>query len=247
MNLRRVSVYRPRRLRAFGAAVLVSLFSAYVAAQPPEAETFREHHYKLQHQPVSEALRFIQDLGLLSPESKVSVGLASNTLVVFDRASSVRKIVDLLEEFDHPPLRLEIEIMILRASRAMTTASGNPLSPAPDVVTKLRGTLRYNEYAILASETLTSQEGHDVTYQVGHEFLVRFKIGTITPKKHVAEKELRLSAFQIERRSRSLIDELEHNVTVTLGEPTAYAFARDPSADNALVVALTFRSIEAEK
>ena len=127
---------------------------------------------------------------------------------------------------------------IVRATR--TTISGAPVqSDLPEPLTKrLRALLPYDNYYGQAQARLSSREGEAVTYALGGEYEVRFRLGTIV------EQRVRLSSFRILRRTeerRTGTALIHTNLILPLEQTTSFVLARTEESREALMVVLTLR------
>lgn len=221
-------------LGAFGATA--------AAAQPaPRAEVFA---YTFEHQPAEEALVLIRSL--LSPAGTVELQAGGRAVVVRDTGEVVARVAEMLERFDHPPRAMRLDIHLLRAVAA---GQGGGENVPEEVVRVLRQHLRYDHYAILGSVGLTSLEGQAVTYALGDDFDVSFRLGTV-----LAGQKLRLHDFRITRRPPRLTAananksrqpaprELLHtHLNLWRDKQFALVLSQESAQDQALMVAITFR------
>ena len=114
--------------QAVGCLVLL----AAVLSSPPmlaqaRIETLETKAYSMVYQPAREALALVEPM--LSARGSVELRLVTNILVVRDHPTTIRKIEVLLEDFDHPPYKLEMRLHLLRASQA-------PIGSDPEENTK---------------------------------------------------------------------------------------------------------------
>ncbi|MEM6456157.1 MAG: hypothetical protein AAF772_13760, partial [Acidobacteriota bacterium] len=191
----------------------------------------------------------------------------SNTIVVRDRPEIVQQIVALLDAFDRPPRPLRFEIHILRAAQdggelaaggadAPTIAA--PAGSAPRRVTptmgvpsafvdRLRGVLRYADYTLLARAALTSSEGERVTYDLGDDYRVAFRLGSV-----LGERRVRVEDFRITRRPPGAVSAnkgrrpspeelLRTHLNLWIGKPLAFVLSSGDDGAPALLVAISAR------
>ncbi len=200
-----------------------------------EAETQVRHAFALQHQRADDALEWMQ--GEMSPRGTIELQRATNTLVLRDRSSVIEHLLALLREFDHPRRQIEFEIFILEASRR---GSGDPRSELPAQLTdELGNWLAFTSYRLLGEGQFEATEGEEVRYEIGTEFRLGFRVGTV-----LLDRRLKLYGVEIERSRSALLDERVFNghLNVWVGKPLVLALPYRGSDATGLVVAVTVRS-----
>jgi Bacterial type II/III secretion system short domain len=221
--------------RTFASSLLL-LFLASGAARAQGGEIIM-HAYKLKYRRATEAIALVSSL--LSPRGTVELQPATNTVVIRDTVASVNKIIPVLNQYDLPARPLTLELYIVRASRS---AVSPPVarSNLPDEMTReLRQMLPYDNYDLQARAQLTSLEGQAVTYVVGGEYEVGFRVGAVQGGQWI-----RLSDFRISRRAEHKVDQLlvrGKSLNLIFGKTMFVGLARDESSAAALMVALTMR------
>lgn len=221
----------------------IALAPALLAQPSGVPEDLVLHAYTFKHQPAAEALELVRPL--LSKRGTVELQPAGNTLVVRDVGAAIKRIVPVLLAYDHPPQPLGLEIIIVRASRSDGSASAPPRSGLPEGITRrLRAALNYDNYDIQARAYLSTTEGQSVTYGMGKEFEVSFRLGTL-----IDERRIRLSDFQVARRApsgppRPLI---QTTVNLWLEQPMSLGFARNEASREALMVVLNLKNGDARR
>src|ERR1700688_4063639 len=85
--------------------------------QPREADELVLHAYALRYQQAIEAIPLIQPL--LTGRGTLELQPGGNTLVIRDTGSALARIVPVLRGFDHRAQPLKVEILIVRAMRAV--------------------------------------------------------------------------------------------------------------------------------
>lgn len=208
----------------------------------PRRDTSAEpqlHAYTLQHRKASDAISLV--FPLLSQRGTVELQPATNTLVIRDTQAALGRIIPVLRNYDHPSRPLDLEIYIVRAFKS--SVSGGPPgvhSDLPDPITRrLRAMLPYDVYEVRAQARLGSREGQAVTYALGGEYEVSFRLGTLLEGQRV-----RLSDFRILRRTqeRRLGSPLIHsNLVLALEQTTSFALTKNEESKEALVVVMTVR------
>lgn len=221
---------------------VVLLWGAMVACSLPAQMIRKEgelvlHAFTLRHKPATDAIQLV--FPLLSKRGTVEAQPATNTLVIRDSPAALSRIIPALRGYDHPSRPLSLEIYIVRALRS--AVSGAPTqSDLPEGLTRrLRALLPYDVYQVQAQARLSSREGEAVTYALGGEYEVSFRLGTIVDGRRV-----RLSSFRVLRRTeeRRAGSPLIHtNLNLPLEQTTSFGLARTEDSQEALMVVLTLR------
>lgn len=232
---------RPR-LALAGVLGLLAILAPFAAAmaQDGEAEAGRPgplvlHAYTLRYQPASEAVALIFEL--LSERGTVELQPGGNTVVIRDTRPALQRILPVLTAFDHPAREVRLDVQIVRATAGpggVGTASGLPES----LVRRLRELLRYQSFDLVATASLVTMEGEEVTYEIGQEYAVTFRTGTL-----MDDQRIKLQGFRLDRRRAG--EEggalVETNLNLWPAEPMVLGLARKESSDSALMVVLTLQ------
>jgi hypothetical protein len=220
---------------------VASCLSAQAQAPGPREVVLRAYTFK--HQRASEAVSLVYPL--LSPRGTVELQPAGNTLVIRDVQGAINRIVPVLRNFDHPVEPLRLEVFVVRASRAPAVSPQVRRSELPDWLTKrLHDVLAYDVYEMRAQAQLIGVEGQWVTYELGPEFKVSFRFGTLLEGQRV-----RLSNFRISRRAegRPTTNLLQTNLTLWLDQTMSLGLAKNEASREALMVVLTLREGESSR
>lgn len=222
---------------------------AGVRPAPPAARGARPgalvlHAYRFKHQTASEAVALVHPM--LTDFGTVELQPRGNTLVIRDTAESLASILAALREFDHPARPLRLELLIVRASR---TAVSPPMqrSDLPEELTRrLRSLLPYDSYELEAQAQLSTEEGQSAVFEMGGDFQVSFRLGTLAPDGRV-----KLSGFQVTRKgaaARKAAPNLIHtNLNLWLDKTVSLGLAKSESSREALMLVLTLRRDEARR
>jgi hypothetical protein len=197
------------------------------------------HAYAFKHQRASDAIALVHPL--LSTRGTLELQPGDNTLVIRDSATALARILPVLRGFDHAPRPLRLDILIVRASRS---AVSPPLrhSDLPEELTRqLHDLLGYDSYAIEARAALQSLEGEGVTYELGAEYQVSFKLGTILPQRRVRLTDFAVMRRQPRRAAQVLI---RTNMNLSLDHTMSLGLAKSEASREALMVVLTVREGE---
>lgn len=221
--------------------VLILLWSALLAAPLP-AQVLRKdgelvlHAFTLRHRAATEAFQLV--VPMLTKRGTVELQPATNTLVIRDTPVALGQIIPALRRYDRPSQPLTLDVYIVRATRS--TVSGAPSqSDLPEPLTKrLRALLPYENFFGQAQARLSSREGEAVTYALGGEYEVSFRLGTIV------QGQVRLSDFRIARIAelrRTGMSLFQATLILPLDQTTSFVLARNEDSHEALMVVLNLR------
>lgn len=218
-------------------------------AEPPEPLKVRAH--TLEHRATDEVIEQVRPL--LSPRGTVEEQPQQRTLVIRDTAASIDEILALLESLDNPPRSLRFDIQVIRAGIEPPPTQHSVISPAQlqppeadlpeELIERLRNFLRYEDFRILARAGVSSKEGEEVTYSLGDEYEVSFRLGNV-----LAEQRLKLESFRIREKipqsankGRRLEprDLFHATLNVWLDRPFTLVLAQDGLRQEALMVAIS--------
>lgn len=228
---------------------VVSLLSVAPILGQEQVETLELHAYRLEHQSAREARGVVESL--LSDRGTVELDRATNTLILREEPSTLSKILPFLRDFDHPPRLMRIDIHILRTHRHRIS----PVLPSDDLpkhlVEGLGKMLRFSSYRLLAQARLTSREGERVHYELGGDYEVDFRVGTV-----LLDQRIRLRGFRVRAKEHAAAAAsasgtepkrlFYSDLNLWLDQTLALGFAQDEASDRSLVVAITCTQIEPE-
>lgn len=205
------------------------------AAGNPEDEPVL-HAYAFKHQRASDAIALVHPL--LSPRGTVELQPGDNTLVIRDGAATLAKIIPLLRAFDHPPRPLRLDILIVRASRSAVSPQMTHSELPEELTRRLHELLGYDSYEIAARAALQTLEGEAVTYEMGSEYQVSFRMGTVLPQSRVRLTEFEVMRRQSKRPAQVL---LRTNMSLSLDRTMSLGLAKSEASREALMVVMTVR------
>lgn len=214
--------------------------ASMLSAQPQGEIVVRA--YTFQHQRASEALALVHPL--LSPRGAVELQPAGNTLVIRDVQAAVNRILPVLRGFDHPPRPLRLEIFVVRASKTVVSPQVHR-SDLPEVLTqRLRDLLGYHVFEKQAQAQLSGVEGQSVVYELGTEYKVSFRFGSLQDGQRS-----KLVNFRISRRGDGRAESalLHAHLNLWLDQPLSLGLARNEESREALMLVLTLREGEAPR
>lgn len=206
-------------------------------AQPPRTDDLVLHAYTMKYRQASDAISLV--FPLLSQRGTVELQPATNTLVIRDTRAALTRIVPVLRSYDRPSRPLKLDIYIVRAVR--TAEPGSQVmtrSDLPEPLTRrLRALLPYDVYAVQAQAQLESWEGQAVTYALGGEYEVSFRLGTLLDGQRVRLSDFRVLRHTDEHRNGAPL--IHTNLVLTLEQTTSFGLARTEESREALLVVLT--------
>jgi hypothetical protein len=215
------------------AVLLASACAAQApAATPSQGGDLVLHAYTMRYRQASDAISMV--FPLLSQRGTVELQPASNTIVIRDSPAALGRIIPVLRSYDHPSRPLNLDIYIVRAIRS----PGVVRSDLPEPLTRrLRALLPYDVYEVQAQAQLASREGQAVTYALGGEYEVSFRLGTLVDRQRI-----RLSNFRVLRRTeehRAGSPLIHTNLLLTLEQATTFGLARTEQSSEALMIVMT--------
>jgi hypothetical protein len=226
-----------RIIASFLAAVFLA---AALGAQAQDTDELGVNAYTFKYLRAGEALPLVSTL--LSKRGTVELQPATNTLVIRDTPGALSRILPVLRTYDHPARRLTLDLYIVRASRSQVSPPA-PRSDLPELMTRrLRSLLPYDIYEVQAQTQLSAREGQPVTYALGEEYQVSFRLGSVA-----ADRQVKLSDFRVQRRGdrkAPAVPLIHTNLNLMLDQTTSLGMARSESSPEALMVVVTLRNGE---
>lgn len=222
---------------------ILVLTSCLAAAQPRPAQRPEEvvlRAYTFKHQRASDAVAIVYPL--LSPRGTVELQPATNTLVLRDIPSALSRIVPRLHSFDHPPRPVQLEVMIVKASRNQVSPPVKRSDLPEQLTRRLRQLLPYDIYETQAQAQLHALEGQSVSYELSNEYEVSFRLGTL-----LNEQRIKLSNFRITRQSRPGTPLIHTNLNLTVDQIMNLGLAKSEASRDALMVVLTLRTGDVQR
>ena len=202
------------------------------AATAPQGGDLVLHAYTMRHRQASDAISMV--FPLLSQRGTVELQPATNTLVIRDSPAALGRIIPVLRSYDHPSRPLNLDIYIVRAIRS----PGVVRSELPEALTRrLRALLPYDVYEVEAQAQLASREGQAVTYALGKEYEVSFRLGTLMDRQRVRLSNFRVLRRTEEHRAGSAL--IHTNLLLTLEQATTFGLARTEQSSEALMIVMT--------
>jgi hypothetical protein len=196
--------------------------------------------YTFKYQRASEAVVMVYPL--LSSKGTVELQPSGNTLVIRDTLTAVQKIMPALRAYDHPSRSLRLEIYVVKASRATVSPQVQRSDLPAELTKRLRGMFGYDNFEKQAQAQLAGAEGQWVVYELGPDYKVSFRFGSLTE-----DRQVKLSSFRIARHEEGKAEaELLHaNLMLPIDHTTSLGIASSESSPEALMVVLTLRDGDA--
>lgn len=219
--------------------ILLTAGTVMSAAQAPDPKEIGVQVYTFKYQRASEAVAMVYPL--LSPRGTVELQPGGNTLVIRDTAAAIHKVMPLLRAYDHPARPLRLEVFVVRASRSVVSPQVQH-SDLPESLTKrLHGLLAYDVFEKQAQAQVAGAEGQGVVYELGPEYKVSFRFGTMSDDRRV-----KLAGFQVLHRAegRPEMVLLHANLTLSLDHTTSLGLTNNETSPEALILVLTLRDGE---
>jgi hypothetical protein len=231
-----------RRWAALLLLTLVHLSMQSAALRAQDDSELVLHVYTLRHQTAADALGLVQPL--LSPRGTVELRPGANTLVLRDTPAAISRILPVLVGFDHPSRPVDVELWMVRASGKISVSPPVPprQSNVPaDLLRALAEHLPYEQYGLLGSSKVRGAEGERMTFQVGGNYAVRFRLGTV-----VAEQRLRLNDFEVilQPDNGDPVPLLKSQLNLWLGRSMVFALSPGEGSSTALMVVVRCRAAQ---
>lgn len=227
----------PLRRSVASLLLLLALVAALPALPQASGEEIVVWAYTFKYQRSGEAVPLVYPL--LSPQGTIEFQRAGNTLVVHDTQAAINRIMPVLRSFDHPARSLRLDVVVVRASRAPAVSPQVQRSDLPDWLTKrLHDLLKYDIFDVQAQAQLAGLEGQRVEYELGPEYKVGFRFGTL-----LQDQRLKLANFRIARRveGRPEANLLQSTLTIGLDQTISFGLAKSEASREALMLVLTLR------
>jgi hypothetical protein len=193
---------RRRRRAAWAQAVLLCLASiaGSAAAQSDDLAT---RTFTIQFKALEDVLLLLEPF--VGERGSYTVQPRLKTITVFDEPDRLRRISDVIADFDQPPRSVRLLIQLLNASEAEPAADRRPGS-GTGVPNLLRDVTKWSEVSVLGSASILAVEGADSSLNVGERFRVRFQVGTVAHKQGV----VKFDRFALDRVVKNAAGEARH-------------------------------------
>jgi hypothetical protein len=226
------------------------LAAAAGGARPSQAAQIRTvqsaalalHAYRFKHQKASAAVDLVHPL--LTPAGTVELQPAGNVLVIRDTPEALARILQVLRDFDQPARPLRLELLVVRASRAVVSPPVQRSDLPEELTRRLRSLLPYDSYELEAQAQLATQERESAAFEMGDDFRVSFQLGTVQQDGRV-----KLSSFQLARKGARKTDPslIHTNLNLWLDKTVSLGLAKSEASREALMLVLTLRRDDARR
>ena len=160
---------------------LACLLAAGVAAHA-QSEPVSARAFEIRFRPLADAADVVGPL--LSEDGTLTLRPRLRTMVVEDRPDVLRRVAELLADWDAPPRNVEFTLTLLLGSQAGDDEAGDP---APgDLSTEVRGVLdmlgdvtRWTSYQSLGSRSVTGTAGESVSAELAEGYRVVFQVDAV--------------------------------------------------------------------
>ncbi len=173
---------------------------------------------------------------LLTDSGSILLQPKINALTITDQPSALNTIGRALAQFDVPPRGFSIAVKMVRAR---ADASARDLSKEiGGIGNKLREVFRFNDYSLIDSAVLAGAEGNSVTYLLGGEYRLAFRI-----EPAGQSTTLRLSPFALAREKsvggrRTDAPLFRTSVNVALNQTLVLGASKEEASKRALLLIL---------
>jgi type II secretory pathway component GspD/PulD (secretin) len=174
---------------------------------------------------------------LLSDKGAITIQPKLHTLVVQDSESNLREIEMAIAGFDTPPPTVEISLKLVRASK---NTQVTPVSEEIKQMAKLGEVLKFNQYVLLDSSLIQSEEGQPSVVSLAKDYQLSFITDVVQEGKGV----IRLKNFQLKKRKKevngkeSFVPLISLTLNLRNAETLVLGASRFEESDQALVVIL---------
>jgi len=214
--------------RLFFVLLLVAPVAVAAQAPSPDQRTFVLVR-TLSHRQARDVAPLVS--ALLSPGGTLRVQ-DDVTLEVRDTVGSVARIAALLASVDQPIIPVDVEVMVVRATR-MSISPGLPSVP-PELVDRIPLVPPYNHYELLARAQLSAREGDDVRYELGDDYRLQFHLGRLDAGA------VKLEDFRVFGRTNER-PMIHANLRLGLDQTYQIGLSKSQSSPTALMLVLTCR------
>lgn len=206
---------------------------------PREAPPQELYAYTLRHQPARDAIDVVRRM--LSPDGKITLRPGSRTLEIRDTPEILRQIGSFLRGFDHEPLTLGLELLVVQAINP-------PVSPQPRdspeipraLISEWRKFRPFQSYQLLARAELEPRENEHVTYEMADGYRVSFRLGTLLANRRIKLYGLRLSQVPKSGQPEKVL--IHATLNPWVGKPTTLGIPQSEDDRSALMLVVVCRS-----
>jgi hypothetical protein len=222
---------RARLLLRSAAAAGVILILAAVAG----GESVGVRVFQLKYKRVEEATLLVRPL--LSDTGSILLQPRLNTLTVTDRESSLNTVARALSQFDLPPRGFSIAVKMVRAQA--DAPAGDLGKEIGGIGNKLREVFRFNDYSLIDSAILRGAEGDQLSYLLGGEYRLVFRIDPMGVGSTLRFSQFALARERTDEKGRRITSPLfRTTLNVLLNQTVVIGASKEEKSKKALILIL---------
>ncbi len=174
---------------------------------------------------------------LLSEKGALTLQPKLRTLVVQDYENHLRQIEMAIIAYDVPPPAVEISLKLVRATK---NTQVSPISEEIKQMAKLGEVLKFNQYVLLDTSLVHSEEGQTSVVTLAKEYQLNFVTDVIQEGNGI----IRLKNFQLKKRKKdgnakeSFVPLISLTLNLRNAETLVLGASRFEESDQALMVIL---------
>jgi hypothetical protein len=174
---------------------------------------------------------------LLSDKGAVTLQPSLHTIVVQDYEKNLREVEMAIAAYDVPPPSVEISVKLVRASK---NPDPQPVSEEIKNMAHFSEVLKFNDYSLLDSGVIESEEGQPSVLTLAHEYQLNFLPDVIQEGNGI----IRLKNFQLTKRKvdgkgkQSFAPLLSVTLNLRNAETLVLGASRFEDSDQALLIIL---------
>jgi type II secretory pathway component GspD/PulD (secretin) len=215
--------------------ILSICFLVLVFGQAQSEEPVLTKAFTVKFKEVNEVASIVNTL--LSDQGAVTIQPKLHTLVIQDFEKNLRQIEMAIVAYDVPPPGVEISLKLVRATKNTQVA---PIAEEIKQMAKLGEVLKFNQYSLLDSSLIQSEEGQSSVVSLAKDYQLSFVTDVIQEGKGI----IRLKNFQLKKRKKEAKggDPFVPLISLTLNlrnaETLVLGASRFEESDQALMVIL---------
>lgn len=225
--------------------ILVLLLALLPAAR---ADDLSARSYPIRFKTLPDAVDLIT--GLLSEEGSVSLQPRLKRLVVTDRTEVLDRIGAVLEDFDLPPVNVDVTVSLFigsdrREEEAGRHANTGSISREVRGITETLGDFtKWTAYDPIGSRSVTCAEGSRVTVNLSEDYRVVFDVAAVEERL----AKVKFSNFTLQKIIRTAEgseryeNQYTQGIVLPMGRLLVVGAARDPGSTKALFLSLQVRA-----
>ena len=228
--------------------ILAFLLALVPAAIAVDADDLSARSYQIRFKKLPDAVDLIADL--LSEDGSVSIHPRLKRLVVQDRLEVLDRVAAVLEDFDQPPVNVDVTISLFLGSDSRDEEAGRHAKPG-SISREVRGiteTLgdftKWTAYDPIGSRSVTCSEGSRVTVNLSDDYRVVFFVDAVEEKLG----KVKFGDFTLQKIIRTAEgteryeNQYTQGIVLPIGRLLVVGAARDPGSRKALFLSLQVRS-----